>query len=145
MYLNRNQSESQLPQFYKSGFALAAAWNWCVSILTLLFYQWFFNILGMSTPQPALWFYLFLGSVFIFGIGYFMVSLDLSQNHAVIILGILGKIGVFAAFLYSYIIGMVHFAILCLGIVDVIWCVFFVKFLVEYSAREYKSEPETGS
>jgi hypothetical protein len=68
--------------------------------------------------------------VFVFGIGYYWVSKDLSKNHDIVKLGIIAKITVFLIFPYHYLIGNMPLLIALFGVVDLIFAILFLKFLM---------------
>ena len=61
---------------------------------------------------------LFLGLCFVFGIGYFWVSRDISGNHDIVRMGIIGKLLVFAGFLIAWFMGEVPLIIVGTGLVE---------------------------
>ena len=118
--------------YEKNLFLIGALWNWGAAILfvglsvvnkQLLTY--FHNI-----PQTMLWYYCFLGAVFIFGIGYYWISKDVSRNRDIIKMGILGKILVFLMFLIYLFKGEITVLLFLAGCVDLIFTILFIKVLV---------------
>lgn len=73
---------------------------------------------------------MFLGVAFVFGIGYFWVSLDLIRNRDIAKLGVLGKLIVFVALLWAGIIGQIHFIMIGAGIVNLIFAILYMEFLL---------------
>ena len=68
--------------------------------------------------------------VFVFGIGYYWVSKDLSKNHDIVKLGIIAKILVFMIFSYHYLTGNMPLLIALCGVVDLIFAILFLEFLM---------------
>ena len=123
---------SEKGMYEKNLFFIGALWNWSAAILfvglsvvnrQLLTY--FHNI-----PQTMLWYYCFLGAVFVFGMGYYWISKDVRRNRDIIKMGIMGKIIVFLLFLIYLLKGEITSLLFLAGCVDLIFTVLFVKILV---------------
>jgi len=54
-------------------------------------YKFVFPLFGMELPKYPIFFLLFLGLAFVYGLGYYWVSKDIYQNYAVVKMGILGN------------------------------------------------------
>lgn len=107
--------------YYQKLFFIGAIWNW-VATLTLIFgYKILFPLFGMTLPLYPVFFLMFLGLCFVFGLGYFWVSQDLIKNHDIVKMGILGKLLVFVGLLWASITGQIHFILLGSGIVDLVF------------------------
>jgi hypothetical protein len=52
----------------------------------------FFNMFGMQPPPSLFPFHAMFGFIIFFGVGYFIVSRDISKNHGIIVIGMPGKI-----------------------------------------------------
>jgi hypothetical protein len=76
------------------------------------------------------------GLVFIIGIGYWWVGRDISQNHAIVKLGIYAQFSVFAVLAYHTLIGTLHPFYLISGVIDLTFAILFSLFL--YSAAQTK-------
>jgi hypothetical protein len=113
-------------------FFIGALWNWSaalffcgLSVVNKQFLTYFHNI-----PQTMLWYYSFLGVVFIFGFGYYWISKDVPRNRDIIKMGIIGKIMVFLMFLIYLFKGEITFLLFLAGCVDLIFTILFVKVLM---------------
>lgn len=62
------------PVYYRRMFLIAAFWNWSIAIGSTVFYRPLFSKLGMPIPESPVWLLMFLGCVFVFGIGYYWVG-----------------------------------------------------------------------
>lgn len=120
------------PKYEKRLFLIGALWNWSASLLLLFLYfvnqellQYYHKI-----PETMLWYYIFLGAVFIFGLGYYYISKDVQRNRDIIKMGILGKVVVFLLFLIYLIEGEVRLLLFLGGFVDLIFAVLFAEVLV---------------
>jgi hypothetical protein len=89
--------------------------------------------LGLETCSDYSYQQLFLGLAFIFGIGYWQVSRDLTRNHDIVRLGICGQVWVFAISVYYAFAycdrDRVHILSVFLGTVDLIFAILFGRFL----------------
>ena len=86
----------------------------------------------MSNPHYLLWMYHynFWLVVLMMGIGYYLVSLNLRQNWAVVLLGVIGKLSIGFTWLYIW---WKHKATLFLvfgALGDIIFALFFIAFLL---------------
>ena len=126
--------------FYRKMFFWGALWNISAALMGLFFYN--FQIRLFFGPEAyidnfyqALGFRMSMLAVLLFGIGYYIVSKELTLNRAIVWLGMTGKIILFFLFTYCFIIGkatVVAFAVL-FG--DFIWSVLFAMFLYQTRHR----------
>ncbi len=119
--------------FYKNLFLAGAIWNWAATLLFGLGYPFLFPLFNMAEPRYPVFFLLFLALAFVFGIGYFWVSRDISRNHAIVVLGVIGKLIVFGAFLWAGIAGQIAGILVGAGVVDLVFAVLFIEFLASWS------------
>jgi hypothetical protein len=118
--------------YYQKMFLIGAVWNWAATVSFALGYKILFPLFGMALPNYLVFFMMFLGLAFVFGIGYFWVSQDIHQNHGIVRMGILGKLFVFAALLWAWIAGEVPVIMVGPGIVDLIFAILYIEFLITY-------------
>ena len=118
--------------YEKNLFFTGALWNWSaamfffsLSVFDKQLLVYFHNI-----PQTMLWYYCFLGAVFIFGLGYYWVSKELVKNRDIIKMGIAGKTIVFTLFLIYLFKGEITFLLFLAGCVDLLFTILFFKVLV---------------
>lgn len=116
--------------FYSNAFKVGAVWNWGAAALFAFAYQPLFALLGM--PQPTQLFFLqgFCFAVFLFGAGYYWVGTNLTENRALVVLGIIGKVAVFLLLLGHSLEGSVHPLLISAGVVDLAFAAVFYRFLV---------------
>ena len=99
-------------------FLCAAIWNWVLAIVFLALPRIdmnYFVAVGLVIPNTMLWFDSFMGLVFAFGLGFYIVSRNMNENHGLILVAAFEKTWVF-------IIGAIWFV---LGSAS-IWVVLFV-------------------
>lgn len=123
---------------YKTMFFIGALWNWSVSLSFALGYKILFPLFGMVPPNYMVFFMMFLGLVFVYGIGYFWVSRDINKNHDIVRMGIIGKLIVFVAMLWAWVDGELPVILMGAGIVDLIFTILFIKFLSTHKQMETK-------
>lgn len=115
--------------YYRNMFLIGAIWNWAVTGTFFFGYKLIFPVFNMALPVYPVFFLMLMGLCFIFGIGYYWVSRDLTKNHDIVRLGIAGKILVFLFLLWAVAVGQIHFIMIGAGIVDLVFAVLFIEFL----------------
>jgi hypothetical protein len=115
--------------YYKYILIIGSIWNLALAIPILLM-SFFINpglsMLGLLYYQAFLW------AVILFGIGYGVVGLNLDKNHAVIVLGVIGKILVFLYYLIYFLLGVLDITYVLVGTGDLIFAILFIEFLLNY-------------
>lgn len=89
-------------------------------------------------PLPAsdwIWPRLAGGLITAFGIGYWIVSGDLDRNRGLIAIGAFGKLLVVLILLIYWIKGTIGFWAFSVSLIDLVFAVLFIRFLVRYPAR----------
>jgi hypothetical protein len=122
--------------YYKNMFFIGALWNWVASLTFAIGWKFLFPLFGMALPNYLVFYMLFLGLCFVFGIGYFWVSRDISSNHGIVRMGIIGKLLVFVGFLIAWYMGELPLIIVSAGFVDFIFALLFIEFLNSYSKMD---------
>ena len=115
--------------YYQKMFLIGAVWNWVATVTFFFGYKILFPLFGMAMPVYPVFFLMFLGACFLFGVGYYWVSRDLTKNHDIVRLGITGKFLVFVALFWAVIIGQIHFIFLGAGLVDLGFAILYIEFL----------------
>jgi hypothetical protein len=125
--------------FYQKIFFWGAVWNFSVALPGLLFYKLQFG--QTFGPESftgnfhlTLLFIIFMLAVLIFGIGYYIVSIDPFLNRGIVWMGIMGKLCLFCILTFCFIVGKATLIAFMLVLGDVIWSVLFGLFL--YQTRE---------
>lgn len=121
--------------YYKYLFIIGAIWNIVASssfILSSIFMSSIFPTYGVAVPISMIWLHSFLFLVINLGIGYLIVSFDISKNHGIVIIGIIAKLGYFLISLIYFIIGDIGLPALLSASVDVIFSALFIEFLYNY-------------
>ena len=115
-------------------FFAAALWNFGAGGPGLVSYEWQFKLVFGEAAytgdvHQALLFRGFALSILLFGIGYYAVSKDISQNRAIVWLGAAGKILVFAFFTGAFLQGNATTVAWVVSIGDLLWTAAFFWFL----------------
>ncbi len=127
------------PNNFKVMFTVAALWNWLAALLFMAMAVLNLQVLSLFlTIKPAsyLWFNLFFGVVFVFGLGYFWAARDLGTNRNIVKMGAIGKTWVFILILGEWWTGAVTVLAALAGTVDLVFAILFVQAL-----RQSKDAP----
>ncbi len=116
-------------KYYMYILIIGAIWNIIISLL--IFLGSFFANPGLN-ELGFVYYQMFSVVVLLFGVGYYLVGRDLENNHAIISLGVIGKILVFIFMLTYYILGVVDVISLFTGIIDFVFGILFIEFLVNF-------------
>ncbi len=123
---------------YTRMFLFAALWNISLSVPCILFPKLILTmIFGPEMDQSLIlgnfyastYFFSFWVAIFLFGLGYYFVSRDITKNHGIIWMGICGKIPVFFFYTYSYFTGRTSLFSFLGGIGDFVFTILFLIFL----------------
>ena len=130
-------------KYYRLLFLIAAIWAWMVSVPYVFIYRYTFPMVGMRVPESPVWFFFSCMCVAVFGIGYYIVSRDTGKNHGIVLMGMVGKILVFALFLYSTITGEISPFLMVNAGADLVFAVLFAEFLLHEGKRADGAVAET--
>ena len=125
---------------WKLVFQTKAVINWVEAVVFLIGDRWIRELLNTEPLTNPEYSQIVYGLVFIIGIGYWWVGRDISQNHAIIKLGIYAQFSVFAVLAYHTLIGNLHPFYLISGVIDLTFAILFSLFL--YSAAQTKETLE---
>ncbi len=127
--------------YYKGLFFIGALWNWGAAINFLVFPEFAFSLIGMD-PAVAntIFFTWFLALVFVYGLGYYWVSRDVHQNHAVVKMGILGKSALFGLAAYHWSIGLITLPLFMILCGDLLFALLFLEFLLNFKKNLHKDK-----
>lgn len=114
-------------------FLTAALWNWILGIAFFVLPRidiGYFTATGLVVPNTFLWFDSFLGLVFIFGIGFFLVSRNMMENHGIIKMALFEKSWVFIAGVGWFFLGQASTLVVFFVTVDLIFGLLFLEDLI---------------
>ncbi len=131
-------------KIYKIIFVIAAVWNISGGLDAIFSFEanmtslwgakyipmFYDNRVALSTYR------LFWVLVIIFGVGYYVVSRDLTKNRAVVWMAVGGKLAVFMVWSDDYRIGAIQSAALIGGTGDLMFTLIFLLFLWQTRNRE---------
>ncbi|MGE5423258.1 MAG: hypothetical protein ACM3QW_08340 [Ignavibacteriales bacterium] len=129
---------------YKRLFFVGALWNLGIGLTGIVATNFamllFFGTQGADSIAgnliATLFVRLFMSAVVIFGIGYYLVSLNLNKNRAVIGLGLISKILLFLIFTYLYFTGIATLLGFLTLVGDFVFSIFFIIWLVDWKIPE---------
>jgi uncharacterized membrane protein YdcZ (DUF606 family) len=89
-----------------------------------------FELFGMAAPPNLYFFNGMMGFVFVFGIGYIIVSRNIKENHSIVVLGgVIGKLIVFVNGVVAVSLGQANATVLGVVTIDLLFVILFVEFL----------------
>ena len=118
--------------WYKKMFFYSAIYNWLISISFFFGYKAILPLLNMEPPIYPVFLLIMLFFVFIIGIGYYWVYLNTDRNHDIIKIGAMMKLGVVILVSWACLSNQIHPILIITTVGDLIFILFFVKFLKEY-------------
>ncbi|PKN50914.1 MAG: hypothetical protein CVU55_14730 [Deltaproteobacteria bacterium HGW-Deltaproteobacteria-13] len=129
---------------WREMFFLGSLWNIGIGLIGLCFYDLAITMLfgahAVTDNLLALIFFrFFMIAVILFGVGYYVVSRNLSANRAVIWLGLTAKLIIFFTFVYYYALGQATwFSVFgCSG--DFVFSILFILFLYQTKGGVYQT------
>ena len=121
--------------YYKVLFIVAGIWNLAAGVIcwtgSVLMPDVFFKMFNMPLPSSLFPFHAMFWSIIAFGIGYIIVSRDITKNHGLIFIGMLAKILFLIDCIITVILKEANIMLLGTGIVDLIFAILFVEFLLK--------------
>jgi hypothetical protein len=119
-------------RYYRGMFLMAAVWNILAAsaVLFLLSDVKFRQEAGFPGPPDKITLQLLACCLFVFGLGYYWVSRDLSRNRDLVKLGVIGKPLVFLVFFGHAMAGEIPILLVCPSLVDLLFGALFLEFLV---------------
>ena len=125
--------------YYKNLFLIGAIFNWVVALLFLIADKNVRQLVGIAPSQDQLSWTLLLIFVFIFGVGYYWVSVDIHQNRNIAKLGIMGKLSVVILYSIYYFRGNIPLIVLLFVLPDLIFALLFIEFILSTANNKYKN------
>jgi len=122
--MSKEARESQ-----RTMFVCAALFNFAAAFLLGIFQENVLPLLGMEPIANEAFLHLFLGLVFIFGLGYYRVSMNSEANRDIVWLGFWGKLLVVVLLIIHASQGNISWGLAALGLGDLLFAVLFVRFL----------------
>ncbi|MBU1076638.1 MAG: hypothetical protein KKH98_05055 [Spirochaetes bacterium] len=117
-------------KYYSMMFFIGALWNFSVAILFTFWHKTLFPFFGLQELNHPIVMQIGMAVVFALGIGYYMVSRDLTRNHGLILIAVIGKALIFGIFLLHVLLHNIPLILISIGAVDLIFAVLFLEFLL---------------
>ena len=114
-------------------FLIAALWNWVLAIGFITLSRIDINLFltfGLDIPNTMLWFDAFMGMVFVFGFGFYIVSRNMNENHGLILLACVEKVTVFVIPVFWFFFGQASIWVVGFVTVDLIFGILFMEDLL---------------
>ena len=125
-------------KYYKILFIVSALYN-IINAVTFILVSIvatdLFPLFGVEIPPSMIWLQLSLILIALLGVGYIMVSRDISKNHGLVLIGSLAKLSFFLLTLIYFFLGDVSILIVLLGGIDLIMVFLFIEFLIFQSKK----------
>jgi hypothetical protein len=124
-------------RYYKRLFVAASAWNMisAISVVFFLTNSSFRHAIGFPGTPDVISLQLLSSCLFVFGLGYFWVSRDLSRNRDLVTLGVIGKPLVFLVFFGHAVALEIPMVLVIPSLVDLLLGALFLEFLVRTSNK----------
>jgi len=117
-------------QFWKAVFYFKGAWNCCFTTVFFFFENHLRDSLGVAHPDPA-YQAMFLVLAFVFGLGYWRVGQNISDNRDIVRGGVLGQLAVFVIVANEvFLAKRLPILFIVPAVVDLSFAVLFVVFLM---------------
>jgi hypothetical protein len=119
--------------FWRCVFWTKGIYNYLASVSMFFLDDWLRAMWDVPPGDPV-YRTMFLALCFSFGMGYSTVSRDLTKNHAVIRMGILGQLAVFGVTTWAVFLSSTPLPKIYLGpaLIDLAYALAFIKFLLQY-------------
>lgn len=122
--------------YYRYLFLCGALFGWSASLLFLLADTQLRAMMGMTPSPDQLTWRLFLITIFIFNIGFYWVSTDISKNINIVKLGILAKMAVVTLYGLEIVKGQIPLSVLLFIVPDLILVLLFIEFIIYTAKRD---------
>jgi hypothetical protein len=120
-------------KFYKGVFSVAAGYDLLLGFVFFLFYKGIYSVFRIELPQNPAYLQLSAAFVFVQGILYFFVCLNLKRNIDIVKVGVVYKTVYTGVAFYYWAIGeLPHPMFALFGFLDLIFLVLFVLYLRDY-------------
>ena len=129
-------------KYYKILFLIGGIYNligaFLLGILPI-FVDGLLPFFGIANPDSLLFVHIFTAIITGVSVGYFILFKDITKNHALIIVGAIGRAVTFILALIYLILGDCNWIFLLLLSPDILQATLYVEFLVNYKKLEIDS------
>ncbi|MBN1899496.1 MAG: hypothetical protein JW827_12030 [Spirochaetes bacterium] len=123
-------------KYYEYLFLTGAIWNWGVSLFFFLAHRYVSRFLDIAPVADLYLLQLSMALVFAIGLAYYWIRKDPGKNIPVVKLGIAGKTFVFIILSIHAINKNIHPLLVLPGVVDLIYAILFLEFLLKQGGRK---------
>ncbi|MBP7736152.1 MAG: hypothetical protein KA369_09295 [Spirochaetes bacterium] len=120
--------------YYKNLFLIGGIWNIAAAFPVwlggILMPEFSFGFFGINPPAVLFPYHAMFWFIIAFGIGYLIVSRDITKNHGVVVIGITAKTLFFIDCVITLALNQANVLLLLVGTVDMIFVSLFVEFLL---------------
>lgn len=124
--------------YYKKLFFIGGLWNIVIAVPAwigmILVPEFAASLFGLAPPTILYPYHAMLWFVVCFGVGYIIVSRDITKNHGIVVIGILAKSLYFIDCVITISLKQANVLLLLIGIGDLIFAGLFWEFL--YTSRK---------
>jgi len=128
--------------YYKNLYLISGLWNLGAAIpfwLGAIFMPSFaFGIVGMAVPTVLFPYHAMYGLIISFGVGYIIVSRDITKNHAILVTGIIAKVLFLIDCFITVALKEANVMLVLIGIVEIIFVCLFLEFLLSVKKGSLK-------
>ena len=125
----------QKEKYYKWLFIVGGIFNWIMAISFLIAsvaIPEIFTLFGTTEPPTLFFLHAMLALIFVYGIGYAIVGLDIDKNLGCVWMGILSKLSFFTFCVIYFLIGDLDLMIVIFGSFDFVFACLFIEYIVNY-------------
>lgn len=119
-------------------FAVAAAWNLGAAAMLIFNPDFLLTRLSVNDPDAELVARSLASSVTTWGIGYALVAIDRKRFRDFAWLGAISKTIFFTVYAVAFVGKRISFAAFIPAIVDLVFAILFVEFLLRFNAKEQR-------
>lgn len=126
-------------RYHKYMYLAAAVWNWILAVVFLALPRIdisYFFLAGDTIPPTMLWFDCFMGLVFGFGIGFYLISRSTAENHGLVQIAIFEKCWVFVIGLYYFLLAEASLLVLVVVTGDLLFGLLFLEDLLAIKGKQ---------
>ena len=136
MSASQAQASTAELRLWKPFFLIAALYDGVLGAGFFVFYNPLFHALGIALPNNTSYIHITTAFIFVQGLSYWYVSRDPVRNADIVKVGVVYKLIYSGLAFYYLAIGQLLSAVFAwLGVVDVVFLVLFVTFLVRVSRQ----------
>ena len=128
--------------FFKTFFLIAALYDLILGAVFFVLYGPIFSFLDIALPNSTSYIHLTAGFVFVQGVGYWFVYRNMLRNVDIVKLGVVYKAVYSLVSFYYLLIGQLPDAVFAwFAVLDVLFLIGFVRFLMLARPMEIESQP----